>query len=85
MIPDVLILSAVPTPTPVNADPSSAGNAPLKLEEATVPLKLDAVIIPLVLILPSVYAVKAIPASGPILRPSLNVLIPVASTLATSS
>ena len=29
MIPDVLILSAVPTPTPVSAEPSSAGSVPV--------------------------------------------------------
>ena len=28
MIPEVLILSAVPTPTPVSAEPSIAGNVP---------------------------------------------------------
>ena len=36
IIPDVLILSAVPTPTPVSAEPSSAGNAPLSFDEDTV-------------------------------------------------
>ena len=55
------------------------------LDDAIEPLKLDAVTIPDVLILPSLYAVKAIPARGPTPNPSLKVLIPVASTLATSS
>ena len=32
----MLILSAVPTPTPVSAEPSSAGNAPLSFDEDTV-------------------------------------------------
>ena len=56
---------------------------PVKL--APLPTKLDAVTIPLVLILPSLYAVSAIPLNGPTPKPSLKVLNPTASTLATSS
>ena len=36
MIPEVLILSAVPTPTPVSAEPSIAGKAPLNFDDDTV-------------------------------------------------
>ena len=35
MIPEVLILSAVPTPTPVSADPSIAGSVPVILAAGT--------------------------------------------------
>ena len=45
--PSSLITTPDPDPvTPVNADPSNAGNAPLKLEDGTVPLKLLAVTTP---------------------------------------
>ena len=47
-----LFFTTTPEPEatiPVSADPSSAGSAPLKLDEGTVPLKLVAVITPVIL------------------------------------
>ena len=52
IIPDVFALPSVPRPTPVSAEPSSAGNVPLRLPAgrlvkfAPLPVKLTAVTIP---------------------------------------
>ena len=71
---DVFILSV--DATPINAEPSNAGNAPVKFADGKLPLNDDAVTTPTNLAPPSSYIV----APAPIGVSPPRTLIPAAST-----
>ena len=67
--------------TPVNAEPSNAGNAPVKLLAARAPLNVVAVTIPVKNPSPSLLSVIQLPTTIPFLA----VINPTESTFVTSS